>query len=367
MIHPTLEKIKTLKWYGMAKAWEDPARMPDLQELSFEDRLGLLIDRESTDRENRRLQLRLRQARLRQSACLEEVDGRSRRGLDKALLATLASCEWIRSHLHGIATGPTGCGKTYLACALGQKACREGYRVEYQRLPRLLPDLGLAKGDGRYASILRRLAKLDWLIWDDWGLYPMTPENRRDRLELVEDRSGRRSTLLTSQLPLDHWHDSIGDPTLADAILDRLVHDAYKITLKGESMRKLKSQLQETHEAEKVLEAWDPEIKKKGIERNAFPGGTPVGLRPPSVPPGFLPDRFRVSYGTPVVLSERVAGILRNSRPLSLGTPGRNHRNRQDSIICGIGTKAINPRVRLLQGFLSYPHQTAKNHYLFRC
>jgi DNA replication protein DnaC len=252
LLHPTLDKMKSLKLYGLAQAWEEQEQNTEYLSLSFEERLGLMIDREYTDRENRRLQLRLRLARLRQSACLEEIDWRSRRGLDRNLFTTLTTCEWIRSHLHVLLTGPTGCGKTYLACALGQKACREGYRVEYQRLPRLLPDLAVAKGDGRYASILRRLAKLDLLLLDDFGLYALTPENRRDLLELVEDRSGHRSTLITSQLPLEHWHEAIGDPTLADAILDRLVHDAYKITLKGESLRKLKTPLRDPSDIGKL-------------------------------------------------------------------------------------------------------------------
>jgi DNA replication protein DnaC len=243
LTHPTLTQMKALKLYGMAKAWEEQFQMADLQQFSFEERLGWMITREETERENRRLQTRLRQAKLSQSACVEDLDRRSRRGLDPALMATLSSCEWIRSHLNLLVTGPTGVGKSFLACALGQKACREGYTVEYHRAPRLFPELSLAKGDGRYGAWMRRLAKTDLILLDDWALYAFPEEARRDALELLEDRCGKRSTLITSQLPLEHWHEFIGDPTLADAILDRLVHNAYKINLTGESLRKQKAKL----------------------------------------------------------------------------------------------------------------------------
>lgn len=244
LTHPTIETMKNLRLYGMAKAFEEQLQLTEVQDLSFEERLGLLMDREQTEQENRRLQTRLRKARLSQAACVEDLDWRSRRGLDKSLLARLASCEWVGSRLNLILTGPTGVGKTYVACALGQKACREGYSVEYHRVPRLFPELGLAKGDGRYGTLLRRFARTDLLILDDWGLYPFTDESRRDLLEVLEDRCGKRSTLVTGQLPIDQWHQAIGDPTLADAILDRIVHDAYKINLQGESMRKRKAKIQ---------------------------------------------------------------------------------------------------------------------------
>jgi DNA replication protein DnaC len=232
----------------MVKALEEQLQMKNIHELSFEDRLGLLIDREAGEKENRRMQTRLRQAKLAQSACVEDLDRKTRRGLDRTLAAKLIACDWIGEHWNRIVTGPTGAGKSYVACALGQKACREGYRVEYPRVPRLLPELHLAKGDGRYETILRRLAKTDLLILDDWGLYPMNDEVRRDCLELLEDRWGKRSTVVTSQIPLAHWHESIGDPTLADAIPDRLIHNAYQIEWQGESMRKRNATPGKDHE-----------------------------------------------------------------------------------------------------------------------
>jgi DNA replication protein DnaC len=196
-----------------------------------------------TDRDNRRMKTRLRQARLRQTATLEDIDFRHPRGLEKALITQLSSCHWVDQHHNILITGPTGCCKTFLACALAHKACREGYTVRYLRLHRFLQDLQTAKGDGRYPKLLTALAKTDLLVLDDWGIAPVTDEQRRDLLEILEDRHGRRSTLVTAQLPVDKWHAQIGDPTLADAILDRLIHNDYKIPLKGDSMRKLKSSL----------------------------------------------------------------------------------------------------------------------------
>jgi DNA replication protein DnaC len=241
--HPTLDKLEALRFSGMVKALTEQMSMPDIKELSFEERLGLLVDREMTEREDRRLKTRLRQAKLRQSACVEDIDYRQPRGLDKSLILDLAGCQWIKRHLNIMITGPTGVGKTWIACALAQKACREGYRALYLRLPKLLQELPLAKGDGTYIKLLTWLAKIDVLILDDWGLSKLMAEQRRDLLEILEDRYDSRSTIVTSQLPLDKWHDIIGDPTLADAILDRLVHNAYKINLRGESMRKRKSLL----------------------------------------------------------------------------------------------------------------------------
>ena len=236
--HPTLDKLQTLRLHGMLKALNEQLKTPDIDSLSFEERLGLLVDRELTERDDKRLSSRLRQARLKHNACLEDIDYRSPRGLDKALILQLSSGQWLRDGLNLIIGGPTGVGKTWLACALAHQACREGYSVRYLRLPRLLEELGLAHGDGRFAKLMSSYAKTDLLILDDWGLAPFTGEQRRDMLELLDDRYGQRSTIVTSQMPVDNWHELIGDPTLADAILDRLVHNAYRINLKGESMRK---------------------------------------------------------------------------------------------------------------------------------
>jgi DNA replication protein DnaC len=191
-----------------------------------------------TERENRRLSTRLKKAKLRHSCCVEDLDFKSSRGLDKSLILSLAACSWIGRGLNVLVCGPTGVGKSYLACALGHKACLEGYSVVYLRLPRLFEELRLAKADGRYGKLMLGYARTDLLILDDWGLAPMSDQQRRDLLEMLEDRYGKRSTIVTSQLPVTAWHDAIGDPTLADAILDRLVHNAYKIELKGDSMRK---------------------------------------------------------------------------------------------------------------------------------
>jgi DNA replication protein DnaC len=240
---PLLDKLQTLKFYGMLKALDEQMNMTDIDKLSFEDRLGLLIDRELTERQNRRMTTRLRKAKLRQSACVEDINFRHPRGLDKQLFLTLTSCQWIKDHHNVIIIGPTGVGKTYLACALAQKACRQDLSALYFRLPRLLNELSIAKADGRFGKILSTIARTDLLILDDWGLSKFVNEQRHDFLEILEDRHGLKSTLITSQLPIDHWHDIIGDPTLADAILDRLVHNAYKLNLEGESMRKKQSKL----------------------------------------------------------------------------------------------------------------------------
>jgi DNA replication protein DnaC len=222
----------------MYQALIEQRQVPDMVALTFEERLGLLVDRELTERENRRLTTRLRQAKLRQTACIEDIDYRHPRRLDKSFMARLATCQWVRERHNVFITGPTGIGKTWLGCALGQQACRDGLTALYLRLPRFLQELPIAKGDGRYGKLRTTLAKTDVLILDDWSLAPFSDENRRDLLEIVEDRHDRRATIITSQLPVEHWHDALGDPTLADAILDRLVHNAYKIALHGESMRK---------------------------------------------------------------------------------------------------------------------------------
>jgi DNA replication protein DnaC len=238
LTHPTSEKLHSLRLLGMVKALDEQRRMPEIQDLSFEERLGLLVDREVTERDNRRLSSRLRKAKLRLEAAVEDIAYRPARGLDKSLMLALSSCRWIDEHLNILITGKTGVGKSYIACALAQKACREGHSALYFRLPRLLQELALARADGRYGKLLATLAKTDVVVLDDFGLGPLTDEQRRDLLEMFDDRHGNRSTIVTSQLPVKNWHEALGDPTLADAILDRLVHNAHRIPLEGESMRK---------------------------------------------------------------------------------------------------------------------------------
>ena len=243
LINPTLEKLQVLKLTGMSEALNEQLNSADIDQMAFEDRLGLMVDREITVRDNRRLQTRLRKARLRQNACLEDIDYRHPRGLRREQIQQLLGNRWIKEHQNVIITGPTGVGKTWLACALAQKACREGYTVQYLRLPRLLQDLNLARADGRYPKLMTGYAKTDLLLLDDWGL---AEGQRRDLLEIVEDRHNLKSTMITSQMPVEHWHELIGDPTLADAILDRLIHNAHRVPLKGESLRKKEAKLAKT-------------------------------------------------------------------------------------------------------------------------
>lgn len=237
--HPTLDKLQMLRLYGMKKALIDQMEQSDITSLSFEERLGLLVDRETFERENRSLQIRLKKAKLKQVAAMEDIDYRQTRSLDKALMLQLSSCQWIKAHQNILIVGPTGTGKTYLACALSHKACLEGYTSLYVRLPRLLPELIIAKGTGTYMKKLNELVKIDVLVLDDWGLMNMNAEHRRDLLEILDDRHNKKSTIVTSQLPIKLWHEAINDPTLADAILDRLIHNAHRLELKGESMRKV--------------------------------------------------------------------------------------------------------------------------------
>jgi DNA replication protein DnaC len=238
LTHPTLDLLHELGLHGMAKAMKDLDTQPEAGRLEHAEWLALLLEHEATLRRQKRFESRARAARLRHQASVEDVDYRAARGLDRTLFLRLATCEWIRVRHNLLITGPCGAGKSWLACALGHKACREDLAVGYHRMPRLFATLATARADGRYARMLRSLARLDLLILDDWGPEPFDAEQRRDLLEIVEDRYEARSIIVTSQLPVDRWYEVIGNPTIADAILDRLVHNARRIELKGESLRK---------------------------------------------------------------------------------------------------------------------------------
>jgi DNA replication protein DnaC len=252
LANPSYERLVTLGLIGMAKAFDDQLRQADADALTFEQRLGLMIDREVTERENRRLVTRLKFASLRQNAIIEDIDLRTPRGIDRALFAKLVDGDWIDRKHNLLITGATGTGKSWIACALGHKACRDNRSVLYHRLPRLLEALALARGDGRYARLLKTLARVELLILDDWGLAPLTSEQRRDLLEVIDDRHQRGSTIITSQVPIDHWHEIIGNPTIADAVLDRLIHNAHRLSLKGDSMRKITAQRAKLDAAKKT-------------------------------------------------------------------------------------------------------------------
>ena len=243
LIQQTIEKLRTLKMTGMLEALMQQQEQPQTHDLSFEERLALLVEREVLHRENRRLERLLKAAKLRVQSCVEDIDYRHSRGLEKARMASLASCDWIRQSHNLCITGPTGCGKTWLACSLGNQACRQGLSARYLRLPTLFEQLRIAHGDGSYPRLMNQLLKMDLLILDDWGIQKITAAQRQDLMEVIEDRHGRRSTLITSQLPTEHWHDYIGEATLADAILDRLLHGSHRLNLRGESMRKLTKNL----------------------------------------------------------------------------------------------------------------------------
>jgi len=238
LTQPTLEQLNELRLHALARAWQAQHQDPTIDDLGFDERLALLVDAEWTDRQNKRLTRLLREAKLRiAGACLEDIAYTKERKLDRALLRQLATGRWIESHQNVVLTGATGVGKTYIACALAQQACRLGHRVLYRRAPRLFDELTLARADGTYAKLLARFARTEILVLDDWGLAPVQDMERRDLLEIMEDRHGLRSTIWTSQLPVAKWHDHLGDPTIADALCDRLLHNAHRIVLQGHSRR----------------------------------------------------------------------------------------------------------------------------------
>ena len=256
LLNPTIHKLQQLRLNSMADLLTHQQSDPTVTHLSFEERLGFLVDHEITSRENRRLQTRLRNAKLKQSASFEDIDYHSNRNLDRSLLATLSQMNWINSHHNILIVGPCGTGKTFLACALAHKACLHGHTAHYSRISRLLSELALSKGDGQYTKRMSELAKTDILILDDFGLSPLTDEARRDLVEILDDRHDKKSTIVTSQIPVKLWHEAISNETLADAILDRLVHNAHRLEIKGESMRKTKalSEMAKTNPNEKQAE-----------------------------------------------------------------------------------------------------------------
>jgi DNA replication protein DnaC len=238
----TMEKLYQMRLHTMAVAFREQMEQPSMGSLSFEERFAMIVDREATHRDNRKLARRLKAARLKMKATVEDIDYRHPRGLDKSVMRSLITCQWLKSHQNVIITGPTGIGKTYISEALADKACRDGFTAVCYRMPRLARELEIARGDGSYIKLLNRLAKIDLLVIDDW-MDPLTDTERRDFREIMEDRHDLKSLVITSQYPVSKWHELIGEPTNADAILDRIVHNAHRITLKGESLRKTRANL----------------------------------------------------------------------------------------------------------------------------
>ena len=234
----TLDKLYIMKLLGMADGFKEQLQQPSFQDLSFDQRFGMLVDGQWTWKENKRLKRLLKEAKLKLQASIEDIDYKTSRGIEKSVLINLTSCNWIRNHQNLLISGPTGVGKTFLACALAQKACREGFRTLYLRMPQFFYQIALARADGTYGNLIKKFSKTHLLVLDDLGLTSLSDTERRDLLEVIEDRHGVSSTLITSQLPVENWHDHIGDPTIADAILDRIIHSAHRIQLKGGSMRK---------------------------------------------------------------------------------------------------------------------------------
>ena len=264
MLHePTMHKLYAMKLNGMAGAYEEQLQQSQMGELSFEDRFTLLVERQWIWKENRAMTRRLKYAGLKLDACIEDIDYRHPRGLKRSTIEQLAACEWVKYHRNCIITGPTGAGKTFIGCALAHQACREGHRALYFYVPKLFRELTMAHVDGRITKLLKKIEKATVLVIDDWGLATLKHHQYRDFLEILDDRHGSGSTLITSQFPTSSWHDLIGDPTVADAILDRLVHNAHKIELKGESMRKKKKRRDERTNADEA----DKEEKKEKKRR----------------------------------------------------------------------------------------------------
>lgn len=239
LTEPTMEKLTSLRLGAMAEAWQAQCKDTEMATLGFDDRFGFIVDAEWLARRNKRLANLMREAKVRiAGACLEDIDCTGNRGLDKRFVRDLATCRWIQEHHNLVISGKTGVGKTYLCCAAVNQACRNGYRALYRRAPRLFDELTLARADGSYHRLLAKLARIDLLAIDDWALVAAGDAERRDLLEIIEDRHGNRSTILASQLPVERWHDQIGDPTIADAICDRLLHNAHRIVLQGPTRRK---------------------------------------------------------------------------------------------------------------------------------
>lgn len=235
---PTIEKLQTMKLHGMAEAFREQIDTPGSSQLTFEERFGLLVDRQWTWKEGRALTRRLQLAKFKEHGVIEDIDYQHPRGLDRKLMRTLATSEWVRLHHNILLTGPTGIGKSWLGCALAHKACRDGFFALHKRITELFRELAVARADGSFGQFLMKLARIDVLVLDDFAMAPLKEQERRDFLEICDDRYQRRSTILTSQVPVKHWHEQIGDPTLADSIMDRLIHNAYRIELDGESIRK---------------------------------------------------------------------------------------------------------------------------------
>lgn len=253
----TLEKLYAMKLNGMADAFKDQLQQPNVAELCFEERFGLLVDYHWSWTEERRMKRLLSNAKLKINGCVEDIDFKTPRGINKSVILHLANCEWIKNAQNIIITGPTGVGKTYLTCALANRACRMGFSAFYIRIPNLFQQLAIARADGSYPKIMKKLTKTRVLVLDDLGLAPMNAAERRDLLEVIEDRHSLSSTIVATQLPIENWHDNIRDPTIADAILDRLIHNAHKINLKGESMRKLRAKAAKTREEKNDTETTD--------------------------------------------------------------------------------------------------------------